>query len=153
MSVNEYMATISAEAEKRIAMHKNYYLQEFSSADPLRREALVRAYQEFSSAVPAPAPAAAIHTAAPAVGAIPSDIKAQIRALMDRLPAAEKVEMFQGYAEGLAICESLGMGSGFSDVQKKVADATVDAAFQKAVDTIVADKLRAKNEARKKRWA
>ncbi|GHT98978.1 hypothetical protein FACS1894142_6020 [Spirochaetia bacterium] len=151
--MSDYMATMSAEAEGRIAMHKKYYLQEFSSADPLRREALARAYQEFSSTVPAQAPVAAIHTAAPATVTSPADIKAQISALMDRLPAAEKVEMFQGYAEGLAICESLRMGSGFSDVQKKVGDATADAAFQKAVDTIVADKLRAKNEARKKRWA
>ncbi|GHV81888.1 hypothetical protein AGMMS49991_04460 [Spirochaetia bacterium] len=151
--MSEYMATISAEAEKRIAMHKNYYLQEFSSADPLRREALVRAYQEFSSSAPAHTPAVAIHTSAPATGTSPADIKAQIRALMDRLPAAEKVEMFQGYAEGLAICESLGMGSGFSDVQKKVDNATAEAAFRNAVDAIVADKLRAKNEAGKKRWA
>ncbi|GHV02143.1 hypothetical protein FACS189485_01870 [Spirochaetia bacterium] len=149
--MSDYMAAVSADAEERIAMHKKYYLGLFNESDPLRREALVRAYQEFSSAVPAQAPAAAIHTATPATGTSPADIRAQIRALMDRLPAAEKVEMFKGYAEGLAICESLGIGSVFSDVQKKVGDATAEAAYQKAEDAAIA-KFRDEKERQRKSW-
>jgi hypothetical protein len=151
MSVNDYMADVSAEAEERIAIHKKYYLQLFNQSDPLKREAVHRAYQEFSSTVPAQAPAAAIHTAATAAGANTADINAEIDRLMGLLPVKERAAKMVGYAQGIAYSESMGIHTGLGDFMARLNQEKEEAAYQKAADASI-EKLRAEKARQRAAW-
>jgi 3-oxoacyl-ACP reductase-like protein len=150
MSVNEYMADISAEAEKRIAIHKEYYLQVFNQSDPLKSEAARRAYQEFSSSAPAQAPAA-VAAAATAAAANPADINAEIDRLMGLLPIKERAAKMVGYAQGIVYSESMGVHTGLGDFMVKVNREKEEAAYQKAADASI-EKLRAEKARGQAAW-